>query len=204
MWDLKFLKQLLADKLKISSYHRRRRKHNIGEYSYICHSTKIFDAKIGKFCSIAADVIIGQAGHPTHLLSTSPFQYTRNKITQMGNILVDEDNLVRIKYENLTVKIGHDVWIGLGAMVMPGVTIGSGAIVGAGAIVTKDIPPYSVAVGVPAKVVKYRFSQDIIEKLLELEWWDYPKDFIVTLPFDDVEKCIEILVANRHLKIQQQ
>ena len=117
----------------------------------------------------------------------------------MGNILVDETNLVKLNHKS-GVKINNDVYIGLNAIIMPGVTIGDGAVVGAGAVVTKDVPPYAIVAGVPAKVVKYRFEQPVIDKLLELKWWDYPKDFIVTLPFADVEKCIELLEENRHLK----
>ncbi len=199
MLSFKFLKQLLLDKLKIFSYHRKRRKYNIGQYSYISHTTRIGRAQIGKFCSIARGVNIGIGSHPTDILSTSPFQYTRNMMTTMGNILVDETNLVKLNHKS-GVKINNDVYIGLNAIIMPGVTIGDGAVVGAGAVVTKDVPPYAIVAGVPAKVVKYRFEQPVIDKLLELKWWDYPKDFIVTLPFADVEKCIELLEENRHLK----
>ena len=200
MLSFKLLKQLLLDKLKISSYHRSRRKYDIGEYSYICHTTKIGNAKIGKFCSIAAEAFIGLGGHPTCLLSTSPFQYTRNKISMLGNILVDEDKLVKLPNFNPPAEIGNDVWIGLRAMIMPGCKVGDGAVVAANAVVTKDVPPYAIVAGVPAKVVKYRFEQPVIDKLLELKWWDYPEDFIVTLPFSDVEKCIEMLEQNKNLK----
>lgn len=200
MISFKFLKQLLLDKLKISAYHRRRRKYNIGEYSYISHTTRIGNAQIGKFCSIAPGVAIGIGSHPTHTLSTSPFQYTRNMITTTGNILVDEKNLVKLKPKN-TVRINNDVYIGMNAVIMPGVTIGNGAVVGAGAVVTRDVPPYAIVGGVPAKVIKYRFEQPVIDKLQKLEWWNYPKDFIVQLPFENIGRCIELLESNQHLKM---
>ena len=170
----------MLDKLKLSSYHRRRRKYDIGEYSYICKNTKVINAKIEKFCSIADEVIIGVGNHPLHCLSTSPFQYSRNKITQMGNILVNEENLIKsVSGKNTLIK--NDVWIGTRAIVLKGVTVNDGAVIGAGSIVTKDVPPYAVVAGVPAKVIKYRFEPHIIDKLLELKWWDYPKDFIINL-----------------------
>ena len=75
--------------------------------------------------------------------------------------------------------------------------IGDGAIIGAHSVVTHDVPPYAVVAGVPARVIKYRFTPEIIEKLLNLKWWDYPEDFIVNLPFDNIEKCIDLLEKNK-------
>ena len=84
---------------------------------------------------------------------------------------------------------------------MDGLTIGNGAVIGAGAVVTKNVEPYAVIAGVPAKVIRYRFDDISIKKLLKLQWWNYPKDFIVRLPFDDINKCIELLECNKHLRI---
>ena len=185
---------LLLDKLKLTSYHRRRKKYDIGEYSYICHSTKISpNVKIGKFCSIADDVIIGVGSHPLNTLSTHPFQYARHKVKLTGNILVDKENLLKPSPTGKKTVIGNDVWIGARAIILRDINVGDGAVIGANAVVTKDVPPYAVVAGVPAKIIKYRFPQETIDKLEELKWWDYPKDFIVKLPFANVDKCIEIL-----------
>ena len=197
-----FLDKIL-DKLHLTSYHKRRRKYNIGEHSYICHSTKIGSAEIGKFCSIADEVIIGAGNHPMDFITTSPFIYSRDKIRSIGNILVDESNLItntaNIKIKGHTI-IGNDVWIGSRAILFSGIKVGNGAVIGAGAIVTKDVPPYAIVAGVPAKIIRYRFSEDIIAKLQEIKWWDYPDDFIVKLPFNNLEECIKLLEENKHLK----
>lgn len=185
---------LLLDKLKLTSYHRHRKKYTIGDYSYICHSTIIApNVEIGKFCSIADDVIIGVGSHPLNALSTHPFQYARHKVKMIGNILVDKENLLKVPPTNKKTIIGNDVWIGTRAIILKDVSIGDGAVIGANAVVTKDVPPYAIVAGVPARVIKYRFSQEIIDKLEELKWWNYPKDFIINLPFADIDKCIEII-----------
>ncbi len=193
----------MLDKLKLTPYHRRRKKYDIGDYSYICHTTKMGSVKIGKFCSIGNEVVLGISNHPYDTITTSPFIYSRNKVCMLGDILVDEENLTKIPQkspEKRMTVIENDVWIGARAIVKCGVKLSNGSIVGAGAVVTHDVPPYAIVAGVPAKVIKYRFSEDIIEKLLELKWWDYPKDFIVKLPFNDIEKCIKLLEENKHLR----
>ena len=98
------------------------------------------------------------------------------------------------------IHIGHDVWIGYGAIIMDGVTIGTGAVVAAAAVVTKDVPPYAIVAGVPARIIRYRFDDDTIRRLLESRWWDFPEEFIATrLKFDDVKQCLDVLEQNRHL-----
>ena len=112
-----------------------------------------------------------------------------------GMVIPERD---RISFDTQKpVFIGNDVWIGLNVVVMDGVSIGDGAVIGAGAVVTKDIPPYAIAVGVPAKVIKYRFSEDIIHRLLKTRWYDQPDEVIKKLPFDNIEKCLEILEGLR-------
>lgn len=189
--DFKFLKNIILDRLHLTKYWRKKRKFNIGDYSYVSHNVKISKSTyIGKFCSIADYVCIGMGNHPYHTLTTSPVTYYRRKIDLYGDCIVKDENLIKLPSAQKTY-IGNDVWIGYGAIVLSGVTIGDGAIIGAGAVVAKDVEPYSIVGGVPAKHIKYRFDENVRKELLELKWWDLPEKFIVTLPFADIEKCIE-------------
>ncbi|MBM6736329.1 CatB-related O-acetyltransferase [Mediterranea massiliensis] len=137
----------------------------MGAYSYCGYDCWIINAKIGAFCSIADHVYIGGAEHPIDWVSTSPvFEHVKNS---GPTIRFSKHALPKSKQ----TLIENDVWIGHGAIIKAGICIGNGAIVGAGAVVTKDVPPYAIVVGSPAKVIKYRFNQDIIEQLIKTEWW---------------------------------
>lgn len=138
-----------------------------GDYSYIARNANVSNVKIGKFCSIGPNFCCGLGLHPTNGISTAPMFYSTAK--QNGVSFVKEV----IYEEQKQTTIGNDVFIGANVTIIDGVTIGNGAVIGAGAVVVKDVPPYAVAVGVPAKVIKYRFDQDIIEKLLKIEWWNW-------------------------------
>lgn len=142
----------------------------IGDFTYCSYDTKINNANIGKFCSIAGRVTIGAAEHPLDWISTSPvFEDVKNSGT---NVKFATEKLPPVK----ATTIGHDVWIGEGAMIKQGITIGNGAVIGAMAMVTKDIPPYAIVAGIPAKVIKYRFDENTIKALQESEWWNYSDD----------------------------
>lgn len=189
-----------------SRYEIQHEKFNIGKNSYFSHIPYRLDPVImspqtiiGKYCSIAGEVCLGLGNHPIDRLSTHCFTYGQDPQKLYQEIVVPKENIIPHDATS-PIIIGNDVWIGYRAIIMDGVTIGDGAIIGANAVVTKDIPPYAIAVGVPAKVVKYRFNQKIIKKLLELRWWDYPEEFIAKLPFDNIEKCIDILEDNEQLK----
>ena len=130
---------------------------SLGDYSYIANNSRITNARIGKFCSIGPNFSCGLGIHPTNGISTSPMFYS---ISKQNGITLTKDNKME---ETKQTNVGNDVFIGANVTVLDGVTIGDGAVIGAGAVVVKDIPPYAIAVGVPAKVVKYRFEKDKIE-----------------------------------------
>ena len=143
-----------------------------GDYSYIVSDSSAAHAQIGKFCSIARDVRINPGNHPTWRAAQHHFSY-RAVSYDLGD--VDDAEFFEWRRSD-AVTLGHDVWVGHGATILAGVNIGTGAVIGAGAVVSKDVPPYAVVVGVPARVIKYRFEPDLQDKLIALAWWDWEHD----------------------------
>lgn len=161
-------------------------KLKIGDYSYISGpNSYVEEVEIGKYCSIARNVIIGVSGHNYEWVTTSPI------ITSKSYKFIKKDKPEPQKDKPI---IGNDVWVGINVIIMRGVKIGDGAVVASGSVVTKDVAPYSIVAGTPAKHIKYRFSADQIEKLLGIKWWDWSEQKIkenVHL-FYDIQKLIEI------------
>lgn len=139
----------------------------VHSYSYLGKNCLIQNATIGKFCSIANDVSIGLGNHPLDYFSTSPLFYRRKNTF---NINLIENDLQFEEY--LPVSIGNDVWIGSRAIILDGISIGNGCIIAANSVVTKDVEPYSIIGGVPAKFIKYRFSEKKIDELNNGKWWN--------------------------------
>ena len=173
----KYLFQLPISKLALvdsdSSFHSSTRiyrfahivKTKIGKYTYVGIGTKIIHAEIGNFCSIASDVSIGLEEHTLQNLSTSPiFTETHNAT---GFSWIKDNKFIPYK----KTYIGNDVWIGYRALIKSGVKVGNGAVIAAGAVVTKDVPPYAIVGGVPAKIIRFRFPEVMVKKLEETEWW---------------------------------
>lgn len=133
---------------------------------------RIRNVTVGRYCSIAKHVDIGLPNHPVNWFSTTPRQYFPKHFLWDGK-LCGQVGVVPWPGEFGHVEIGNDVWVGDRTVIMPGVKIGDGAIVAAGAVVTKDVPPYAVVGGVPARFIKYRFDEDTVKELLDLQWWRY-------------------------------
>ncbi len=146
---------------------------SIGRCSYIGNNCLV-SADIGRYCSIASEVKIVSGKHPTRdWVSTSPVFFSTKR--QCGTTYTD---LERFKEIDSNTVIGNDVWIGYGAVILSGITVGDGAIIAAGAVVTKDVEPYTIVGGVPAKFIRYRFELSDIDRLIKLKWWDKSEEWI--------------------------
>jgi phosphonate metabolism protein (transferase hexapeptide repeat family) len=141
----------------------------LGDYSYVERQVEAIYTRIGKFCAIAANARLNALNHPTDRVSQHKITYRPNEYFLYAKV----DKAFREARREAVVEIGHDVWIGHGAIVMPGVKIGHGAVVAAGAVVTRDVEPYDIVGGIPAKHIKWRFPKSIRERISTLAWWDW-------------------------------
>jgi phosphonate metabolism protein (transferase hexapeptide repeat family) len=143
-----------------------------GDYAYAMGDNQVAHASVGKFCNIATAVRINPGNHPWWRATLHHFTY---RSRSHGFALEDDADFFRWRRED-RVSIGPDVWIGHGAIVMPGVTIGTGAAIGSGAVVTHDVPPFAIVVGVPARILRYRVDEATARKLQRIAWWDWSHD----------------------------
>lgn len=160
---------------------------DVGDYTYISMNSFILSTKIGKFCSIGPNLFCGWGIHPTDGLSTSPAFYS---LSRQAGITFSNENKIK---ERLPIEIGNDVLIGMNVTILDGIIIGDGAVIGAGAVVSKNIPPYAIAIGAPIQILRYRFKPQIIEKLLNIKWWDFEEEelYKVEKYFFNTEEFIE-------------
>lgn len=138
----------------------------VGRFTYIAGGSNLNLVKVGSFCSIGSQIICGSGEHPTDFVSTHPVFFSN--LNQCG-ISFTNKNLFEERKE---IKIGNDVWIGSRVFIRDGVTIGNGAIIGAGSVVVKDVPDYAIVGGVPAKIIRFRFTESMIQKLQSIKWWN--------------------------------
>jgi len=145
------------------------REVNVGDFSYFERHAEAIYTTIGKFCSIAANSRINALEHPIERITQHKLSYRPNEYFRWLGV----DAAFRERRQAKAVTIGNDVWIGHGAVIMPGISVGNGAIVGANAVVTKDVPAYMIVAGVPAKTLRRRFAAEIAARIENLAWWDW-------------------------------
>ena len=144
----------------------------LGDYSYIERHGEVIYARIGKFTAIASGVCVNALDHPLERISQHKITYRPNEYFVGAKL----DSAFREARKAKRVSIGNDVWIGHGGIIMPGISIGDGAVVAAGAVVTRDVEPYAIVAGVPAKFLRWRFPPEIASRLIALAWWDWDHD----------------------------
>lgn len=156
----------------------------VGYRSYANRTLIRSNVTIGRYCSIGRRCTIGGPDHPTHWLSSHPFMYSKAE---------NPDAVSFLPRRSIETKLGNDIWIGDNALIMYGITIGDGAVIAGGAVVTKDVEPYTIVTGAPARPLRLRFDKAIADRLLSLRWWDYGDAILSKLPYDDPQRCADEL-----------
>jgi hypothetical protein len=160
-----------------------------GDYSYTAGDVSIIYSEVGKFCSIASHARLNPGNHPMERVTQHHMTYRRS---QYGFGETDDAAFFDWRRAH-RVTVGHDVWLGHGAIVLPGVTVDTGAVVAAGAVVTRDVPPYTIVAGLPARPIRDRFPRETRDRLLAIAWWDWPRELLEArfADLNDVDRFIE-------------
>jgi acetyltransferase-like isoleucine patch superfamily enzyme len=194
-WNLGRLDNCTVNPKSVLSKPYSLRNSAIGKGTAVGPNSRMAETSIGRFCSIGPNFLCGWGIHPLDGISTSPVFYSTDK--QAGYTFASRNKI----QEHKPILVGNDVFIGANVTVLDGVTIGDGAVIGAGAVVSKDIPPYAIAVGCPIKIIKYRFEPEIIEKLLKIKWWNRSDEVLIKVEkhFFNVQAFInEMSEAKEH------
>ncbi len=147
----------------------------LGDWSYVMNDCDLMYCEVGKFTSIASRVRLNPSNHP--IWRPTQHHFTYRSAHYYGLAETDDESVYEWRRSD-AVRVGHDVWIGHGAMVLPGNTVGNGAVIGAGSVITHDVPPYSIVVGVPARMLRPRFPAHVAEAMERIRWWDWDHDRI--------------------------
>lgn len=167
----------------------------VGKYTYIGAGTYVQHSSIGNYCSIARNIEIGAKSHPLTMLSSHSFQYNNNHFSSQPGYKTVKVK-APIKAGRMT-EIGSDVWIGTKSVIRGGVKVGHGAVIGSSSVVTKDVRPYAIVAGVPAKEIRLRFDEATISRLLESRWWELDPEDMEGVDFNDIEKALREIESRR-------
>ncbi|GAA5204818.1 CatB-related O-acetyltransferase [Microbacterium jejuense] len=170
--------------------------HALGAFSIIRYGAQIGGVRIGRFSAIGANLVCAQPEHPLEHVGTSSVFLKEYPWARGGEGYYDVPPS-GARLVNTPVSIGNDVWIGRDVYVRGGVTIGDGAIVAARSVVTRDVPPYTIVAGTPARVIRPRFADDIVAALLELEWWNLDPSWMAEVDQSDIRACVDFLTERR-------
>lgn len=169
---------------------------SLGSYTYIGNTSEVRDTTFGRFCSVARRVTIGLSEHPSEFLTSHPIAFGGGEAFRNDPYFTEMQQRHQVSARGRT-DIGHDVWIGDGAYIRRGVSIGHGAIIAARAVVTKDVRPYAIVGGTPGREIKRRFDDETIMRLIASEWWKYDLRG-VDIRFSDVKEALEIIEDRKH------
>jgi len=167
-------------------------RSDLGRYVGVSYFSYLADTCTGNYCTFGSRISVGAFSHPTNFLTVHEVGY-RNTVESYGETMLASDSPGYLEARSVKTEIGNDVWVGDNSVILKGVKIGNGAIVAAGSIVTKDVAPYSIVGGNPARIIRMRFSDDIVEKIQATKWWEHSMKELEGVPFENIDLSLDIL-----------